>query len=105
MEIDQLRKAGLGKRKIAFPNKDADHNGLVKHLEASYPKLKSGHSFELLKSIGGGSGTRNQACHLARMDIQYATSERHYVLVKQSYIRPLQVKLDMTPGEVNYVCY
>ena len=46
VEIDQLRETGLGKRKISFPSKDADHNQFVKQLEASYPKLKSGGPYE-----------------------------------------------------------
>jgi hypothetical protein len=106
VEIDQLRKAGLGKRKIVFPSKDADHNGLVKHLEASYPKLKSGGGFELLKGIGGGSGARNlESLPLGPngYSIRYI---RETLCIGQAvlYIKPLQVKLDMTPEDVDYVC-
>ncbi|CAB4016318.1 Hypothetical predicted protein, partial [Paramuricea clavata] len=39
--------------------KDADHNGLVNLLEASYPKLKSGGGFGFLKGIGGESEPRH----------------------------------------------
>lgn len=107
VEMDQLRKAGLGKRKIVFPNKDADHYGLVKHLEAGYPKLKSGGGFELLKGVGGGSGARSlESLPLGPngYSIRYL---RETLCIGQAvlYIKPLQVELDMTPGEVNYVCY
>lgn len=106
VEADKLRKAGLGKRKIVFPSKDADHNQFVKQLEASYPKLKLGGGFELLKGVGGGSGARsleNLPLGPNGYSIRYI---RETICIGQAvlYIRPLQAKLDMTPEQVDYVC-
>ncbi len=51
-----LRDAGLGKKKIVFPNKKASHDEFRKELEKAFPKLASQNgAFELSRSGSGGS--------------------------------------------------
>ena len=51
-----LRDAGMGKKKIVFPNKKAGHEEFRKELEKAFPKLASQNgAFELFRSGSGGS--------------------------------------------------
>ena len=98
-DLDMLRRAGLVKRKIVFPVKDANHEGFVKHLEATYPKLKCGGGCELLKGIGGGSGARSLESLPIGPNGYSIRYLREILCIGQVvlYIRPLQAALDMTP--------
>ncbi|KAL9978111.1 hypothetical protein ACROYT_G015593 [Oculina patagonica] len=54
--LDQLKSAGLGKKRIAF-NKNGDHAYFIKKLEEEFPQLQTRHgAIEVLKSTGGGAG-------------------------------------------------
>ena len=52
----ELINAGLGKAKLFFPDKKADHNKVKLFLEEKSPKLKSAGGFEVLRATGGGGG-------------------------------------------------
>ena len=52
--LDELFSAGLGKAKLVFPDKKADHNKLQLFLEETFPKLKCGGGFEVFRACGGG---------------------------------------------------
>ena len=55
-ELEKLRQAGLGQRKIVFPNKNAGFKAFSKVLMEKYPKLRDGGGFQLLRALGGGGG-------------------------------------------------
>ena len=98
-EMEVLRRAGLGKKKIVFPNRKADHGELSSKIESEYLKLKDGGGFELLRAIGGGSGVR------PLQPIPFGSSGysipylRESVCVGQAviYIRPIQLDLNSSP--------
>ncbi len=53
--LSTLKEAGLGKKRIVFPNKNADFSKLKTVLETEYPQLKSQDgAFELMRAEGGG---------------------------------------------------
>ena len=56
--MEVLLAAGLGKAKLVFPSKKADHNEVQLFLEEKFPKLKAAGGFEILRASGGGEGQR-----------------------------------------------
>ena len=53
--LSTLKEAGLGKKRIVFPNKSAEFSKLKEVLETEYPQLKSQDgAFELMRAEGGG---------------------------------------------------
>ena len=98
-EIVHLQKAGLGKRKVVFPHKNADHDGFMNIIEKEYPKIKEGGGIELLRAVGGGGGQRKLEVLSSGprgYSIEYL---RNIICIGQAtlYIRPLQKDLDLTP--------
>ena len=54
--LSKLKDAGLGRRRIVFPDKKASFDKVKSVLETEYPKLKSqGGAFEFMRAEGGGS--------------------------------------------------
>ncbi len=51
-------KAGLGRKKLVCPNKNASHSEFCQFLEEKFPKLKAGGGVELLCCSGGGGSQR-----------------------------------------------
>ena len=98
-EIVLLQKAGLGKRKIVFPNKNADHDGFMNILEKEYPKIKEGGGIELLRAVGGGGGQRKLEVLSPGPQGYSITYLRNNICIGQAtiYLRPLQKDLDLTP--------
>ena len=58
-ELERLRLAGLGRKKLVFPSKNANFQEFANILVEKYPKLKDGGGFQLLRAIGGGGGVRS----------------------------------------------
>ena len=56
--MEVLMKAGLGKMKLVFPNKTANHSEVSSFLNEKFPRLKDGGGFEVLRAVGGGGGSR-----------------------------------------------
>lgn len=55
-QLSKLKDAGLGRKRIVFPNKNASFLKLKSILETEYPKLKSQDgAFELMRAEGGGN--------------------------------------------------
>lgn len=53
--LSTLKEAGLGKKRIVFPNKNAEFLKLKAVLETEYPQLKlQDGAFELMRAEGGG---------------------------------------------------
>ena len=53
--LSTLKEAGLGKKRIVFPDKQAEFSKLRSVLETEYPKLKTQDgAFELMRAEGGG---------------------------------------------------
>lgn len=86
--MEKLIQAGLGRMKLIFPDKNADHNNVTKFLEEKIPKLKRGGGFHVLRAVGGGGGKR-------QLSILPPGKERMGQAV--AYIRPLQLDLDESP--------
>ena len=83
-EMEILRTAGLGKKKIVFSNKKADHGELSSKIESQYLKVKDGGGFELLRAIGSSNGVRH--CNqfpLVHQIIPSHILENVFVLVKR----------------------
>lgn len=105
--LEELTSAGLGKAKLVFPDKKADHNKVQLFLEEKFPKLKSAGGFEVLRASGGGGGQRPLSL-LPPSKERYSVPHLKERLGQAiAYIRPLQVDLDVTPNtvlEVNFHC-
>ena len=85
-EMEVLRRAGLGKKKIVFPNKKTDHGELSSKIESQQLKLKDGGCFELLRAIGGGGGVwplQPIPIGSSGYSIPYPGLEKVFVLVMQ----------------------
>ena len=65
-ELEKLRQAGLRRRKIVFPNKNAGFKAFSEVLMEKYPKLRDGGGFHLLRALGGGGGVL--PCEIFRID-------------------------------------
>ena len=50
--LEELISAGLGKAKLVFPDKKADHNKVQLFLEEKFPELKSAGGFDCVESLG-----------------------------------------------------
>lgn len=89
--------AGLGKMKIVFPNKNANHDELQAFLENKFPRLKDGGGYEVLRAVGGGGGQRplilvppsREGYTVSHLKERFGQAVVH--------LRPLQVDLDETP--------
>lgn len=94
--------AGLGRRKIVCPNKNASHFEFQKFLEAEFPKLKAGGGFELIRAVGGGGKRRLQVIPPGPegYNIPYV---RGVVGSGVVFVRPLQASLDTSPLSID-VC-
>ena len=104
--LEVLIKAGLGKIKLVFPNKKANHTEFQCFLEEKFPRLKDGGGIEILRAIGGGGGCRS--LHLVQpgregYPLSYIKERFSQAAV---YIRPLQTDLDESPMSyrVNMQC-
>ena len=89
-----LMKAGLGRKKLVCPNKNASHSEFCQFLEEKFPKLKDGGGFELLRCGGGGGGQRPLVVvppGPAGYCIPYLKEFFSQAVV---YVRPLQANLD-----------
>lgn len=98
-ELYHLQKAGLGKKRIVFPNKNADHNNFIEILQKEFPKLKDGGGVELLRAVGGGGGQRGLQVIPPGTQGYTAPYLREHICIGQAtiYLRPLQKDLDQSP--------
>lgn len=105
--LEELISAGLGKAKLVFPDKKADHNKVQLFLEEKFPKLKSAGGFEVLRASGGGGGQRPLSLLPPSKEGYSVPHLKERLRQAVAYIRPLQVDLDVTPNtvlEVNFHC-
>ncbi|CAB4045396.1 Hypothetical predicted protein, partial [Paramuricea clavata] len=89
----KLMKAGLGRKKVVCPNKNASHTEFCQFLEDKFPKLKAGGGFELLRC--GGVGLRPLVVvppGPSGYCVPYLKENFSQAVV---YVRPLQVNLDI----------
>ena len=96
-EMNQLKEAGLGRKKVTFPDKKAGHNEVCKCLEKIYPKLESqAGAFELLKAERGG---KHCPLTVIPMSPKGYTIEHMRDTVSSGtviYVRPIQGNLPMS---------
>lgn len=95
--MDVLMKAGLGKMKLVFPNKKANHEDVQSFLKEKFPRLRDGGGIEVLRAVGGGGGCR--PLHLLPPEregypLAYIKERFSQAAI---YIRPLQTDLDESP--------
>ena len=93
-ELKELKEASLGRKRVVFPNKKAEHNEVRKCLEDAFPKLQSqAGAFEFLRAERGG-----KYCPLSVLPM----SPKGYTIehIKETvsagsviYIRPMQDNL------------
>jgi len=95
--------AGLGKRKLKFPNKNAAFQDLQKFLEEKFPKLNTAGGFEVLRASGGGGGQRPLSLLLPGREGYSVPFLKERLGQGIAYIRPPQVDLDENPVELE-VC-
>ncbi|XP_067046925.1 uncharacterized protein [Acropora muricata] len=98
--LEELISAGLGKAKLVFPDKKADHNKVQLFLEEKFPKLKSAGGFEVLRASGGGGGQRPLSLLPPSKEGYSVPHLKERLGQAVAYIRPLQVDLDVTPNTV-----
>lgn len=92
---DELFQAGLGEKEIMFPSLDMDASAFKELLLESFPKLKDGGGYQLLKGL---PNSRN----LEVLSLVVHTSPgllKQRVGNSRTYIRPIQKDLDLTPIE------
>lgn len=92
----KLFNAGLGKKKLVCPNKNAGHTEFCQFLEEKFPKLKAGGGFEVLRSSGGGGGQRPLIVVPPGPDGYSIPYLKEYFSQAVVYIRPIQIDLDVT---------
>lgn len=95
--MEKLIQAGLGRMKLIFPDKNADHNNVTKFLEEKIPKLKRGGGFHVLRAVGGGGGKRQLSILPPGKDGYSAPYLKERMGQAVAYIRPLQLDLDESP--------
>jgi hypothetical protein len=93
-ESDTLLSAGLGRRKLVCPNKNASHSEFQKFLESEFPRLKAGGGFELLRAVGGGGGKRRLQAIPPGPEGYNIPYIRGVIGAGVVFIRPLQANLD-----------
>ena len=93
--LDQLKSAGLGKKRIAF-NKNGDHAYFIKKLEEEFPQLQSQQgAIEVLRSTGGGAGIR-PITPIPMGSQGYCIKDlRSSINSAILYVRPLQTDLNL----------
>lgn len=95
VDKDELYQAGLGEKEVSFPCLDMDGTAFKGLLYETFPRLRDGGGFTLLKGL---PNSRN----LEVLSLSVHTSPS---LLKQrvgntrTYIRPIQRDLDLTPLE------
>ena len=96
-ELEKLRQAGLGRRKIVFPNKNAGFTAFSDVIMEKYPKLRDGGGFQLLRALGGGGGKRHLDLIIPGKDGYSIPYLRETQCLGQAilYVRPLQANLSM----------
>ena len=96
-ELEKLRQAGLGRKKIVFPNKNAGYTAFSEILMEKYPKLRDGGGFQLLRAPGGGGGVRSLDLIMPGQDGYSIPYLRETQCLGQAilYVRPLQANLSM----------
>lgn len=103
--MDLLMQAGLGKMKLVFPNKKANHMEVQSFLEEKFPRLQDGGGIEVLRAVGGGGGQR--PLHLVPPGREGYTLPHIKERFSQAavYIRPLQTDLDESPLTYEVIFY
>ena len=95
-QLCSLREAGLGRRKVVFKDKNANHKKLCEVLEEHFPKLKTQHgAFELLRAEKGGT---SQKLFVVPLSTKGYTVQRLKEVVSTNtviYVRPMQSQLSM----------
>ena len=87
-----LQLSGLGERKITF-SLDADNQEIYDEVLSTFPKLRGGGGFEMVRvSEGGGRVLRVIACPQNGYSVPYLSAVVHNAKV---YLRPLQKDLNI----------
>eukprot|EP00112_Aurelia_sp_Birch-Aquarium-sp1_P024922 Seg806.15 transcript_id=Seg806.15/GoldUCD/mRNA.D3Y31 product="hypothetical protein" protein_id=Seg806.15/GoldUCD/D3Y31 len=95
-QLCSLREAGLGRRKVVFQDKNANHQKLCEVLEEYFPKLKTQHgAFELLRAEKGGMSQKLFVVPLSAKG--YTVQQLKEVVSSNTviYVRPMQSSLTM----------
>ena len=95
MPLQVLLEAGLGEKKISFPDIDCNAEAFRDKLLEEFPKLKGGGGFELMRC--GANSRVLEPIVSAALKSPRATQER--VGRSKVYIRPIQADLDTAPVE------
>ncbi|XP_074628755.1 uncharacterized protein LOC141886489 [Acropora palmata] len=93
-----LFRAGLGRLRVVFPNKNASHDELQRFLEDKFPKLKAGGGFEVLRAAGGGGGQRSLIPVLPTREGYTVPHLKETLSSAVGFFRPLQADLDESPA-------
>lgn len=99
-KLNELQQAGLGRKRVTFSDKEADHNAVRACLEDTFPKLKSQDgAYEFLKAERGGK-------HCPLLPIPFSPQGYSIDYLKDSissgtllYIRPIQSNLSLSKME------
>ena len=99
---DELFQAGLGEREISFPSLDMNATDFKGVLLESFPKLKDGGGYQLLKGV-----PNSRTLEVLSLSVHTSPSLlKQRVGNSRTYIRPIQKDLDLSPIEdtIDAVC-
>ena len=91
-----IKDAGLGRKRIVFPDKKSSFSKVKQVLESEYPKLKSEDgAFELLRAEGGGSN--RPLCLIPIPPIGYSITYIKEMVGPSTliYIRPIKSRISI----------
>ena len=103
-EMAELSAAGLGTKRVVFPNKRGDFEHLKTTLESAYPKLKSQNgAFEMMRADRGGSSRPLVAIPMKHTGYTIPNLRDSISANAAIYVRPIQGRLDMQV-DTDYAC-
>eukprot|EP00794_Sanderia_malayensis_P001159 gene1159-527_t len=95
--LSLLKEAGLGRKKITFQDKNADHQKVCQTLEEHFPKLKSQQgAFEMLRAEKGGVSQRLSVLPLSAKGFTIPYLKEIVSNNTLIYVGPMQSALPMS---------
>ena len=91
-QLELLRNAGLGKKKLVFKNKDAGHDEVCKQLKMEYPQLESVGGFILQRAKSNWSiNLRKHSAHFMPDSFKCTNFSTNFMRTKLSLFSLLSI--------------
>ena len=95
LERTSLLEAGLGEKKVSFPNIDCSYEEYRQLLLQEYPKLSQSGGYELMRCCSNSRSLEP----IPSVSLMSPRATQNYIGRSKVYIRPVQRSLDMSPVE------